>query len=134
MARDQVWLGANQIQDDTNRVVLPEKVFKLGVADLDAALFWAYNREVDAVVISWLQDEFTHKDRFETIGDSMVSRRGMMVVPEQVMNQYPGFDNGERLHFVTISDQAEKDRCMVLPEDVAQDRFDDDFDRFSGEE
>lgn len=135
MGMDQVWLGANRIEGERNRVVLPENVFKLGVADLDAALFWAYNTEIDAIVISWLQDEFTHKDRFEIIDDSMVSERGMAVVPRQVMSQYPGFDNGERLHFVTISNQADEDRCMVLPTEVARDRFDVAGDGlFSGDE
>lgn len=124
MGMDQVWLGANQIENERNRVVIPENVFKLGVANVDAALFWAYNTEIDAIVISWLQDEFTHEDRFEIIDDSMVSKYGTVVVPRQVMSQYPGFENGERLHFVTISNQADRDRCMVLPTEVARDRFD----------
>ena len=124
MGMDQVWLGANQIEDERNRVVIPENVFKLGVANVDAALFWAYNTEIDAIVISWLQDEFTHEDRFEIIDDSMVSKYGTVVVPRQVMSQYPEFENGERLHFVTISNQADRDRCMVLPTEVARDRFD----------
>ena len=135
MARDQVWLGANQIQDDMNKVVLPETVFKLGIADTEAALFWAYDAENEAIVISWLQDEFTQKSRFETIDDSTVSEHGVAVVPRQVMSQYSEFESGKRLHFVTISNQAEKDRCMVLPTELAQDRFDDAVDGlFSGGE
>lgn len=121
MGKDQVWLGANQIQDDTHRVVLPEKVLRLGIADMEATLFWAYDTEEDAVVISHFQDYFTKNSRFETVGESTVSGQRTVDVPQQVMRQYPGFDHGERLHFVTISDQAEKDRCMVLPVDVAQD-------------
>lgn len=128
MARDQVWLGANQIQDDMNKVLLPETVFKLGIADTEAALFWAYDAENEAVVISRLQDELTHKGRFETIGDSTVSEDRVVAVPQQVMSQYPEFESGERLHFVTISNQAEKDRCLVLPTELAQDRFDDAVD------
>lgn len=134
MGKDQVWLGANQIQDDTHRVVLPENVLRLGIADMEATLFWAYDTEEDAVVISHFQDYFTKSSRFETVGESTVSGQKTVDVPQQVMSEYPGFDHGERLHFVTISNQSGKDRCMVLPVDVAPDRFDDAVDgMFSSE-
>jgi hypothetical protein len=134
MATDHVWLGAGQIREERNRVDLPKKVFKLGIASIDAALFWAYDTEEDAIVISRFRDEFAQKSRFETIGDSTVSGQRMVAVPRQVMNQYTGFDRSERLHFMTHSNQAEKDRCTVHPTEVAQDRFDDTFDGMFSDE
>lgn len=130
---NHVWIGANPIWVNMNRVALPRKVFELDVADTEAPLFWAYDTEEDLVVISRLRDEFTENDRFTHLGDVKVHANREVAVPQEVMEEYTGFDFGDPLHFVTTPELTEKKMCMVVPESVARDRF-DGFDDLSGEE
>ena len=133
MSADKFWLGMTSIQQQVNRVALPESVLQMGVADTDAAVFWAYDTEEDVVLLSRLRDEFTENDRFTHLGDAQVTESRVAAVPQEVMDEYSGFDFGEQLYFVTTTEYAEKDMCMVLPEDMAQDRF-DGFDDLRGGE
>lgn len=124
---ETVWLGTNRIWDETNRIILPESISKIGIADTDAVVFWAYDTEEEAVVISRLQDEFMENDRFQPRANAQVSEQRVMRVPRVVMDDYTGFDNGEQLHFIATVEYAEKDMTLVLPPDVARHWFDDEF-------
>lgn len=126
MTGENVWLGGDHVQEETSRIVVPEPVVQIEIADTKATLFWAYDSEEDAIVISRLQDAFTD-DQFEHVGHAQVMDNRVTNVPRTVMEKYEGFDFGEQLHFVTTQEYAANDMCMVLPEDVARDLFGDEF-------
>jgi len=122
MSENSYWLGREPIHEEVNRVQVPEMVVEAGIAVTDAMLFWAFDTEQDAVVISQGSNEF-EDDRFNYRGNSKLRDPRVAAVPQGVMDEHPDFSSGEKLHFVTTDYYLEKNACMVLPDEVARDRF-----------
>ena len=122
MSENSYWLGREPIHEEVNRVQVPKMVVEAGIAVTDALLFWAFDTEQDAVVISQGSNEF-EDDRFEYRDNSQVADTGVATVPRRIMDEHPDFDPGEKLHFVTTDYYLEKNICMVVSDDVARDRF-----------
>lgn len=132
MSDARYWLGTNPIHEEESRVTLPKQLVELGLASVDAAVFWGYDAEEDAVVLSRRREEFADGDRFTFVEEEQVGVDRVTSIPLPLMEGYQGvevvdesraFEYGERLHFATTADLAAADACMALSRDAAADRF-----------
>lgn len=124
------WLGRSAIHE-LKRVVVPESVVEWGIATVDEHVFWAVDDE-ETVYISGHRRPFAEDGQFTVIDDTVLGASRGLTVPAPLfasatpaLQQVPVFESGDTVVFVAADSEIEADVCRVVPEDVAQNEFDD---------
>lgn len=120
---DHYFLGSSNLMAENNRIAIPQIVERFGIVETNTEVFWAYDREEEAIAASQNRDIFKGEERYDfldgyTLGSSRVS-----IYPLEILEEYRYWEMGDQVFFVATEVEVQNNVVRIIPRDQLEDRF-----------
>lgn len=115
------FLGHSILMDVNNRIAFPQIVERLGIVTTDTDVFWAYDREEDAIAASQDRDTFEAEERYDFLEGYGLGRSRVSIYPLEVLDEYEYWEMGDHVFFVATEAEVRNNIVRIIPEDQLED-------------
>lgn len=105
------------------RITFPKIVERFGIVSTDTEVFWAYDREEDAVVASQDQATFEAEARYDFLEGYRLGRSYVSKYPGEILEEYGYWEMGDHVLFVATEDEVRNNVVRVIPDEQFDERF-----------